>query len=287
MITHQRIDATSIFLFWRAVATCCAQAAAQHFVLRASPAYVWPCTIVMAVASLLVGETATIHYSSRIAIDATLDIFGLLIPAAILYAYPCTGSLALVTAFRSLALVLVALLKRTWSRLPEAVAISVVLALATSQRAIICDSHDSVWIVFSAMVSSVVATAVHAVRQEKQQTWTTTNLVRLLVLAIVVVLTNTAPGYDEWPLLAFSLYTALSIAASRSVLAYNAAVKQDAYFKTRMLSVRRIITATVATVLLEHYEASTAVLIVMAAAIASFFDFIRSNQTTRRTSPGL
>jgi hypothetical protein len=50
------------------------------------------------------------------------------------------------------------------------------------------------------------------------------------------------------------LYALLSVLAARAVIAYNIAVGHRSYAMTRLLTVRRALTATIGAVRLEHFE---------------------------------
>jgi hypothetical protein len=239
--------------FWTAIAVCCLQGVYQHSVMAASPSYAWICMAVAALAPLVVTYKQPLRWNSRAIADCVLDILSLALPAAAASAYPCAASLTAATLFRSLAMPLVALLKGNFIALPEAIGGCLLMTFVTSLRAKQCTHEQgSSTIVAALLLVATLCTAAVSVRQATEKTWPVTNVMRVPAIAALLWATS---GYeiDAYPGFDFFVYCLLSLAASNAVLAYNASVNEDAYLKTRMLSVRRLISASIGVVVLDRY----------------------------------
>lgn len=241
-------------LFWYAVGVCCLQAICLHHVLKEAPPSIWLCLSVASLTPLLNRHKTPVRWSARVIVDCLFDTASLIVPTIITHVYPCAGSLTMATLFRSLAMPLVALLKGDFARLPEALIESLVLTVVARQRSTQCQAEpESTVLIVVGLFSATLATAILSVRQRVEQTWPATNLARVPVFVCLLWLTSDSLQIDEVPFYYFSLYFVCSILASRAVMAYNTSVNQDAYFKTRMLSTRRLISALLGLVVLDNY----------------------------------
>ena len=187
-------------------------------------------------------------------LDCLLDTSSLLFPAVIMNAHPCAASLTMATLFRSLAMPLVALLSGNFARMPEALLQCTALTIVATLRAQQCiNETDSTTLIVLILFGATLATAILSVRQAVEQTWPATNVARIPVFAALLWHSGGIPDVQTPPIVNFTCYAIMSVLASRAVMAYNASVNEDAYFKTRMLSTRRLISAVLGLTVLEHY----------------------------------
>jgi putative effector of murein hydrolase LrgA (UPF0299 family) len=252
-------------LFAVALVVCCVQAVVLHYVLEASPSSVWLTTAIAGLTPLAAGNFE-FEVDARTLADSAFDSASLLLPALVFHLCPCIGSVTVATLFRSLALVFNACVARNRASLVEAALLSGALFAISALRAPACVETPSTTVGMSLLLlAATVCGVVFGVRQEMRLTWRSTNALRVPLMLALLAYTGLP---RDAPVLALALYTLISVLAARAVIAYNCAVGHRSYEMTRLLTVRRALSAALGAVRLERFDQTSAALVL--AVVAAF-----------------